>query len=643
VLAIAEDARKLVRSKSKRSRGAFRGNALKQLLVCLSLLAVFPTRDAFAARDGATIFHEQCATCHEGGVPRAPTPAALKSFEPERVVKALFDGVMAAQGRALTATEARAVAVYVTGKPFTGGALPAKAFCADKTASFDKVKEFWNGWGGDATNQRFQSAALAGLSAADVPKLKLKWAFAIPGVIRAYGQPTVVGGTAFIGTAADKVYALDAKTGCIRWAFDADAGVRTAIAVGRVADGWVTYFGDLRGQVYAVDAATGKQIWKMRADDHQFAYITGGVTLHDGRLYVGVASREETAVTPDYPCCNFRGSVSALDAKTGKVIWKSYTIPDVAKPTVDNGQGKMLWGPAGGSVWSAPTIDPVKRAVYVGTGNDYTGPEPKTTDAIMAFDMGDGHVRWVQQMTRDDIGFVPCASTDPFKCKHGPDYDFGSSPILITLADGKRVLSAGQKSGIVHGVDPDQDGKILWQVRIGKGGYEGGVEFGIGSDGQKIYAPLSDFRFKIAQAGEAGGRPTIMGVPATLDPESGGGLFALDPATGKQIWHAPPPDCHGNTACSPAQSSAPTAIPGIVFSGSVDGHMRAYSTDDGRIVWDVDTNKTYDAVDGIEAHGGSIDGPGAVIVDGVVYTNSGYGYVGEATGNVLLAFTVDGK
>ena len=616
---------------------------MKKLLICLSLLAPFWVSGAFAARDGAAIFHEQCAPCHEGGVPRAPSPAALKSFEPERVVKALIDGVMAAQGRALSASETRAVATYVTGKPFTGGELPAKAFCAVRTASFDKVGEFWNGWGGDITNQRFQPAARAGLAAADVPRLKLKWAFAIPGVIRAYGQPTIVGGTAFFGTAADTVYALDARTGCVRWAFDADAGVRSTVAVARSGKGWVAYFGDLRGQVYAVDAATGKQIWKIRADDHQFAYITGGLTLHDGRVYVGVASREETAAGPDYPCCNFRGSVLALDGRTGAVIWKSYTIPDAARPTEDNGHGKMLWGPSGGSVWSAPTIDPVRRAVYVGTGNDYTGPEPASTDAIMAFDLDDGHVRWVRQMTRDDIGFPPCASPDMFKCPHGPDYDFGSSPILLTLADGKRVLAAGQKSGVVHGVDPDQDGKILWQTRIGKGGNEGGIEFGIGADGQAIYAPLSDFKFKIAQLGEPGARATIIGLPATLDPTSGGGLFALDPATGKTIWHAPPADCHGDTSCSPAQSSAPTAIPGIVFSGSVDGHMRAYASATGQVVWDVDTNIPYQAVDGVPAHGGSIDGPGAVVADGVVYTNSGYGYVGEATGNVLLAFTVDGK
>lgn len=613
------------------------------MLGSFAIFLAMAVQNAHAARDGETIYKAQCAMCHEGGAPRAPNPAALKNFEPERVVKALFDGVMAAQGRALTATEARSVATYLTGKPFTGGVMPAKAYCADRTVALNDPKPFWNGWGGDITNRRFQPAVKAGLAAAEVPKLKLKWAFAIPGVIRAYGQPTVVGGTAFFGTAADKVYALDAKTGCIRWEFDSDAGVRSAISIGRIGDRWAAYFGDLRGQVYAVDATTGKQIWKIKADDHQFAYITGAVTLHDGRAYVGVASREETAATADYTCCSFRGSVLALDGATGKVIWKTYTIAEAPHPTEDNGSGKMLWGPSGGSVWSAPTVDPLRHAVYVGTGNDYTAPEPDTTNALMAFDMADGHVLWTRQMSRDDVGFMPCSSPDPFKCKHGPDYDFGSSPILVDLPGGKRVLAAGQKSGVVHGVDPDQGGKILWQTRIGKGGYEGGVEFGIGSDGKVIYAPLSDFRFKIAQQGEAGGRATIMGVAAKLDPESGGGLFALDPTTGRQIWAAPPPDCHHKDDCSPAQSSAPTIIPGIVFSGSVDGHMRAYATADGKVVWDVDTNIPYAAVNGVEGHGGAIDGPGAVIVDGIVYTNSGYGYVGEATGNMLLAFSVDGK
>jgi polyvinyl alcohol dehydrogenase (cytochrome) len=620
---------------------------LRKLVVSLLLLAAAYAHDAFAARDGEAVYKQQCAICHDGANQRAPRREALKSFEPELVLKALIDGPMAAVGRGLNDAEMHAVAIYLTGKQFTGGGMPDQAYCADRTVSLARAKDqpSWNGWGNGSANTRFQSAAGAGLTVADVPKLKLKWAFAVPGVIRVYGQPTVVGGTAFIGTASDKVYALDAKTGCLHWGFEADAGVRTAISIEQVGGKWLAFFGDLRGQVYAIEAETGKPVWKERVEDHPLAYITAAPTFHDGRLYVGVASREETVAGGDYACCNFRGSVVALDAATGKRIWKSYTIPDAPKPWADDGSGhRMLMGPAGGSVWGAPTVDPVAHAIYVGTGNDYTGPEPQTTDALMAFDMADGHVRWVHQMNRDDIGFMPCSTpTEPMKCTHGPDYDFGSSPILMNLPSGGRIVMAGQKSGVVHGVDPDHGGKTVWDTRIGEGGYEGGIEFGMATDGKVLYAPLSDFHFKIAISGEAGARATIMGVPTLLDPKKGGGVFALDPATGKRLWYAPPGDCHDDPHCSPAMTAPPTVIPGVVFQGSIDGHLRAYSTADGKVLWDVDTNRAYQPVDGVEGHGGSIDGPGPVVVDGVLYTNSGYGYVGEATGNVLLAYTVDGK
>jgi len=618
---------------------------VKKLLIGLALLAAFQGRAAFAAPDGEAVYNQQCAACHNGGNVRAPRREAFKSFEPELVVKALIDGPMAAVGRGLNNAEMEAVAAFLTGKKFTGGAMPAKAFCADRTVDLTKTASLpsWNGWGNDSGNARYQPTP--GLTAADVPKLKLKWAFAVPGVIRVYGQPTIMAGTAFFGTASDKVFALDAKTGCIKWQFDAEGGVRTAISIGQVAGKWFAFFGDLRGQVYGIDATTGKPVWKMKADPHPMTYITAAPNLFDGRLYVGVASREETGGGPGYACCTFRGSVLALDAATGKQIWKTFTIPDEARPTIDSGMGAGLkiWGPSGGSVWGAPTVDPVKRAIYVGTGNDYTAPEPKTTDALMAFDMADGHVRWVQQMTREDVVYMPCSTPqEPLKCPHGPDYDFGSSPILSNLPGGGRILMAGQKSGIVHGVDPDNDGKILWQTRIAQGGNEGGIEFGMATDGRLLYAPVSDFKFKVAMAGEAG-RASIIGIPMLMDPNSGGGLFALDPATGKIVWHAPPSDCHGDPHCSPAQTAPPTAIPGVVFAGSIDGHMRAYASEDGRKLWDVDTQKTYDTVNGVPGKGGSIDGPGPVVADGVLYTNSGYGYIGEAPGNVLLAYSVDGK
>ena len=624
---------------------------MRHVIRILLLAALLPSA-AFAREapviDGEAIYQARCSGCHEGQAERAPRRDALAQFDPETVLKALVSGPMTGQARALTQAEMRAVAVFLTGTEFAANPMPEKAWCAQRSVSFgpEKAAPAWHGWGNGSANQRFQPSAAAKLAAADVPKLKLKWAFAIPGVIRAYAQPTIVAGTAFLGTAADEVYALDAKTGCIRWRFGADAGVRSAIQVAEVGGQWRAFFGDLRGQFYALDAKSGELVWKVPVEAHRMAYITAGAALFEGRLYVGTASREETALDAEHACCTFRGSVSALDAATGKILWKRHTI-DEPRPRVDDGTGRgfMLWGPAGGSVWSTPTIDPVRRSLYVATGNAYSGPEPATTNALIAMSLADGEIRWVQQMSSNDVGTIPCQTPGQKQaCKSGaPDHDFGSSPILMTLPGGQRVLVAGQKSGVVHGVDPDQGGKILWQTRIGKGGYEGGVEFGMASDGNRIYAPLSDFRFTGAAKTEPGAQPSIFGMKMKVDPAEGGGLFALDPATGKILWNAPPANCQGRDGCSPAQTAAASAIPGIVLSGAIDGHLRAYAAADGRVVWDFDTIRDYESVNGLPGKGGAIDGPGPVVVDGMVYTNSGYGYVGEVAGNVLLAFSVDGK
>lgn len=621
---------------------------LLRILVLATLLPATATAREAPVIDGETIYQARCSGCHEGQAERAPRRDAFQAFDPESVVRALVSGPMSGQGRALTQAEMRAVAVFLTGAEFAASPLPEKAWCTERSVSFDRAKSLpsWQGWGNGVANHRFQPAAAAKLAASDVPRLKLKWAFAIPGVIRAYAQPAIVAGTAFFGTAADEVYALDAQTGCIRWRFGADAGVRSAIQVAEVGGRWLAFFGDLRGQFYALDAKSGAPVWKLAVETHRMAYITAGAALHEGRLYVGTASREETALDAEHACCTFRGSVSAIDAASGKLLWKRHTI-DEPRPRMDDGTGRgfMLWGPAGGAVWATPTVDPVRRLLYVATGNAYSGPEPKTTNALMAMDLADGAIRWVQQMSTNDVGTIPCQTPGQKQaCKSGaPDHDFGSSAVLLTLSGGKRVLAAGQKSGIVHGVDPDQGGRILWQTRIGKGGYEGGIEFGMASDGKLIYAPLSDFRFTGAAKTEPGAQPSIFGMKMKVDPAEGGGLFALDPATGAIKWNAPPADCQGRDGCSPAQTAAASVIPGVVFSGAIDGHLRAYSTADGRVLWDFDTIRDYDAVNGIPGKGGAIDGPGPVIADGVVYTNSGYGYVGEVAGNVLLAFSVDGK
>jgi polyvinyl alcohol dehydrogenase (cytochrome) len=412
--------------------------------------------------------------------------------------------------------------------------------------------------------------------------------------------------------------------------------VRTAITVERVGGRDVAFFGDGVANAYAVEAATGKLIWKTKVDDFPAARVTGSPVYHNNRLYVPVASGEEaTGAAPDYECCRFRGSLVALDAATGKQIWKTYTI-DPPKPTRKNKIGTQLWGPSGAPIWTSPAIDDKRHALYVTTGDNYSEPATRTSDAFLALDMDTGRILWSRQMTADDAYTAACRLADSTNCPdvNGPDYDFASSPILVNLPNGKRALVAGQKSAVVHALDPDQQGEVLWSVRIGRGGTAGGVQWGSATDGANVYVALSDIgriRLAYSQATDA-------------DPKVGGGMFALRLSDGKQIWKAPPPVCAADRPrCSPAQSAAVSAIPGIAFSGAEDGHLRAYSAAEGKIVWDFDTIREYKTVNGVAAHGGSLDGPGPAIGGGMMFVSSGYASSGGAPGNVLLAFTMDGK
>ena len=611
-------------------------------LACAALFFV----PGAVGQEGSAIYQKHCAKCHDDGVARAPQPIAMKGMSPERVLDALTTGKMAEQGKALTAAEARAVAMYVTAKSFGSEQAQAQGVCPDPGVSLDKPLSgpYWNGWGVDPANHRMQPAGMARLNVDQVSELKLKWAFAYPGAIRAFAQPTVAGGRIFVGSDSGKVYSLDAATGCTYWMFKADAPVRTAISIGPVESRWVAYFGDQRAQAYAVAAATGKLLWKVRVDDHSAAVITGAPTLFDGRLYVPDSSYEEvTGSMPKYECCKFRGGLSALDAATGKLIWKSYTIPEAAHPVRKNKAGIQMWGPSGAGVWSSPTLDLKKRAIYVTTGDAYSDPPARTSDAFVAFDMDTGKMLWSRQMTEGDAFNVACPGGDNCPEANGPDFDFGCSPSLVELPNGKRALVAGQKSGMVHAVDPDQQGEVIWQQRVGKGGALGGVQWGNAADSKNVYVALSDYKTDYTGGPRPGANRNLFGSFSAPDPKAGGGLFALSLATGERVWYAPPPGCGDKPGCSPSQSAAVTVIPGVVFSGALDGHLRAYSTADGKILWDVDTALEYKAVNGVKAHGGSIDGPGPVVVDGVVYVNSGYAFIGGMPGNVLLAFSVGGK
>jgi polyvinyl alcohol dehydrogenase (cytochrome) len=481
---------------------------------------------------------------------------------------------------------------------------------------------YWNGWGVDEANTRFQPASMAGIPATAVPNLKLKWAFGFPNAASAMAQPTAYAGRLYFGSQNGTVYSVDSHTGCIFWTFKAPATTRTAITIAPLANNRrAAIFGDIQANVYAIDTSDGALIWKTKVDDHPVARITGAPKLSGARLFVPVSSVEEVpSGSPKYECCKFRGSVVALDLESGRQIWKTYTIPDPPTPTRKNAAGAQLYGPAGAAVWLSPTLDSRNHTLYIGTGNAYSDPMTKYSDAIIAIDMNTGQTKWVRQLAEGDGWNFSCVNPNKANCPQsvGPDVDIGCSPILKNLPNGKRVLVVGQKSGVVHGLDPDAEGKILWQTRVGAGGALGGVQWGMAADDEHAYVALSDVHLK----------------------EKAGGLFALKLATGEKAWYAEPakPACAGKFGCSAAQMAPVTVIPGVVFSGAMDGVLRAYDSKSGKVIWEFSTLRDFDTVNGVKAKGGSLSATGPVLAGGMLFVNSGYGALGGMAGNVLLAF-----
>ncbi|MBZ5576425.1 MAG: PQQ-binding-like beta-propeller repeat protein [Acidobacteriia bacterium] len=478
-----------------------------------------------------------------------------------------------------------------------------------------EAKPSWNGWGG-STNARFQDAAGARLKPEQVARLKLKWAFGFPGAKAVYGQPTVVGGRVFLGVDTGSVYSIDAASGCSYWVYQASAPVRSAISIGtgRNTGESLAYFGDLTGNVYALNAATGELLWKTRVDTHEGAKITAAPQLYQNRLYVPVASGEEgLAVDPSYKCCTFRGSVVALDAFTGRQIWKSYVIPEASKPTGKNAKGTQQYGPSGGGIWNSPTLDPLRHALYVGTGDAYTAPAPKTTDSILALDLDSGKVLWSVQDLAGDAWVVSCIEGrgSPENCPKdaGPDFDFGASPILRTLPNGRRLLIAGQKSGIIWAHDPDRKGVVVWKTSVAsqQPGPQGQVNFGGSADERNAYFGLDS-----------------------------GGIVALSLTNGERQWFT---DIQPEGGRHSGHDAAVSTIPGVVFSGGWDGILRALDTSNGAILWTFDMLRDFETVNGVPGKGGSMGSSGPTVAGGMVFAGAGYPGVQQGrNGNVLLAF-----
>ena len=608
-----------------------------QLLAACATLIVYCyiTSVTAATRDGELVYANECAQCHDQAAPRMPSKATLGEKSTRAIVQALESGSMRVVGTFnLNGPERIAVAEYLTGKPLASAwAGDASQFCQDNTWDIQAAKSQarWEGWGNGAANTRFQTHDAAGLNIEQVTTLDLAWAFAFPGETIAESQPTIYGGRLFVGSRSGRVYALDAKSGCVHWTFDAVAPVKTSVLVVPLDTSVGAYFSDLAGNTYGVDALTGEEVWRAKVEPHPTARIMGSPQIADKQLLIPLTSTESyLAADVNFPCCKFRGNIVSVNPANGDINWRFYTVPK-AQQTGTNANGVKTFGPAGATVWSAPSYDKKAGRIYVGTGENYSNPPTETSDAILAIDINQQDLAWRFQGLSGDAWNMSCTTNNPLNCPtdSGPDFDFGSSPILAKHASGKRILIGAQKSGFVHALDPDANGALLWQRQIAKGGVLGGIEWGPATDEHNVYVAIADIGWQSED---------LMLPDLAPDATAGGGLVALDLLSGEVVWEAEGIKCGDRPKCSPAQTAAVTAIPGVVFSGSISGHLRAFDAATGAVVWTFDTAQSFDTVNGAAGRGGALDATGPIIANGMLYTTSGYSKWGGLPGNVLLAF-----
>ncbi len=577
-----------------------------------------------ATHPGNKLFAENCATCHSGRVPKAPAIVWLEMMAPDAILAAMNDGVMSGQSAHLKEEQRVAIAEYLTRTSLANYAPPPPpALCKGAASTFTGEPPAQVGWGHD--NSRYIPPAVAGLSRDDLPTLKLKWAFAYPNAVRARSQPTIGWNSIFVGSQDGAVYAFDLETGCVKWTYRASAEVRTAIVAD--AQSKRLYFGDVLGRTYAIDAFTGDEIWRRKVDDHPNATVTGSPTLGGDKLFVPISSLEVTsAASPDYACCTFRGAVAALDPSTGAPLWKTYVIPEPPSEHGKTSTGTLILGPSGAPVWTSPTYDAKRNRIYVGTGENYSSPADGNSDAVFAINASNGAIIWRRQLTSGDAWNVGCMmGNENCPVENGPDVDLSASPLLVSTGPDRDVVVVGQKSSFAYGVNVD-NGEILWSQRLGHGGTQGGVHFGMTAHKGVIYAPIAD----MADTHDA----------RHYDPkQNGAGLHALDAATGKFLWRRKADNiCGDRQFCDPGVSAAATSIDGAVIAGHLDGRLQGYDANTGDIIWSYDTTKPVKTISGAQAAGGSMSGPGAAIANGYLVVNSGYGIYYHMPGNLLLAF-----
>ena len=601
------------------------GQAASQDGHVADMQSILDAQRARQALPGRAHYERACAMCHEGQVAKAPHREMLSLMTPEAILGSMTGGLMRTQASALEDGERQQLAEYLGGRALAAQTAADLPRCTDGQALDRSVPLAAVNWGLTPDNRRALPALAA--SRASALALDTDWAVAFPGANRVRSQPLVYGGVLYVGSHGGAVYALDAASGCQIWRYDAGAEVRTGFAVSASEPGGPSptlYFGDVVGMAYGIDAATGAARFQTRVDDHPNATVTGTPSLWENLLYVPVSALEVSlAVDPTYPCCTFRGSVVALDAATGEIRWKTHTIPEVPTQQSVNSAGTPMYGPSGAVIWNSPAIDAARGQLYVGTGENMSSPGTSTSDAIFAMDLASGAVRWFWQATQNDVWNTACDTDSPASCppENGPDFDFGAAVILAPGNDGRDRVLAGQKSGMVHALDPDT-GAVLWQSRVGRGGIQGGVHFGMAAAAGRVFVPVTDMN-----DGREYAHPPKPGV------------HALDISTGEPLWYAGWPDaCAGRAYCHPGVSQAITVAGGQVYAGGMDGLVRGYDVDSGELVFELDTTQPFPVLGGGTSQGGSLGGgAGPIAAGGRLYLSSGYGLYNHMPGNLLLA------
>ena len=517
-------------------------------------------------------------------------------------------------------------------RPANGGAVPCNT---PKPA--DGATPGWPAFSAEPTNTRFVQQPI---TKADIQGARLKWTFAFPSTGFAHGSDNpiaVANGRVFIGNPNHRMYALDAQSGCAVWTFEAETGIRSGATV----DAGIVAFGDMRGNVYGVDEETGALRWRQLADPQSFGRITGTPLASGGRVFVPVSYLQEIlGVAAQRSCCTANGSAVAFEAVTGKPVWQTYMIDRPLQYEGRTPAGARRFGPSGAVVFAPPTLDAKRQLLYVSTGNQTTGPAVPEADAVVALDAKTGAKRWVRNLAPEAAGGkdiynfaceewvdpsrANCPSQDASPAGHG-DRDISAPTMLVRRDDGKEVLIAGSKDGVLYALDPDADGKVLWKVRLGKGGELGGIEYGMATDGKLVYAPIADVEV----------------AAATGD----GALNAVDIMTGKRVWRtAIPNDACRNKKdiyCVSGIVSPPTIAGDAVIVGGMDGVLRAYDRRTGEVFWSYDAYREYAASNGLKGRGGGFGMGGVAIVGNMMYVASGISSesVGSsAASGVLLAF-----